>query len=533
MEQSDFLELNLLENNDYAGHWDVPLNDSFRVIDEEAEEIATELLDVPGTGYDGHLRGSLASLEQRLNVGLWPNGEIKFNSDDLTKSRYTRAQYTDSNYTPANIHSRIEIQEEKSFVDEALKKSMDTSGGNIAKAFLRHDRRTTVDASMNRRYSLSSGDLSDFYFPNGDISTNITYGGAGTILVNSLGLMQINGVIFNHTITLSVDATPIGTDRRYILYAGNIYSPTGYDCQLIRDSTVTGNLGSAVTGSSTFTSTSIGSFAGMGNNKWIPVPRQVLRVNDGVRTYDYSIKSVVGNSVDIFGKFEKDFTNCLWEIYDFTQPFFQLTSIVPIFSIDEDQGYMNSLLSEMGQGSMPIAFIHIDAAENFRVTAPYMGAGYTKHRLVTPDYNDTGFLGPGATDTKWSTTLTDVSVGKIKAISVITLESLDDGVSKRYYFNVNPTRYWIVGVMTAPLWMQAFKVGVRNLIDTGGTSFVDFGATNLCELTLYHPDYNDKLTSGGVLGTANHWTTPYGLYEDNFLTWSYQLEYLGILIELL
>jgi len=534
MEKSDFLELNLLQNNDYAGHWDVPVNDSFRIIDAEAEEVATELLTTPANGYNGKLKGTAASLEARLNVAMDNSGAIKFNNDDLEISRYSRIPYADPLYLPSNIHSRIQRAEESRTVSDSLKDSIQNAGGNTKEILSLHDRNSATDNVMNQRYASISG-IDDFHFKHGAISSFFSYdNGTGIVSVAGLGVMQIRGEIYNHTRQFRL-ATTIGTNRYLTIWARNVYIPGYYDCQLIRNSVVTGNAGSATVSGEYFDSTGIGSFLGIDNNRWIPSSGQILRVSTGSRTYDYKIRTVEANRLKIYGKFEVAFSGCSWEVYDLTQPVFHVTS--PILGNPADWTVMSNCLSTTaGEGKIPVALVHIDSSENFRVTSPFGSKSlsqFSKYELINPDYNENGKLGVDGTLTEWSTTLSDYSVGRIKSTKVIVLESWKDSaapLSKKYYVTIDPTRCVPIGSPSLPYWLNSFKIAIRPVVGASSGSVIDFDPLNSCTIRLFHPDYADEKVSGG--GAAASWWTSRTANEDALTVgYTYKLEYLGILVE--
>lgn len=518
MQYSDFLELNLLENNDYAKHWDVPINDNFRAIDGEFDEIATELLVDPSLPYDGKLRGSRLSLEDRLNNAMDAAGGILYNSYDLDKSKYSRKPWT----VPDNISDRIAKLEEDSYVNDRLKYSLAASGGISQYARYTNDRTPGAGSRQTKRFETNGVDLHSIHYRTcaaSDFSVDVAL---RTIDVPALGFMQISGILYNHTIPFQT--TYAAGSVFYYLSASCAATggPGEVDCQNIRNSTVTGNTGVCSYGNDKFISVGIGAASSGVNNDWQPSIGQILRVFDSVNYHDYQIKTVEADAIYVHGKFEfgDAVTPYTWEIFDFTQPVFTLIGLNPT----NETIYNISLLTSTLKTNVPLAYITLDLP-GYRVSFPsIIQAGYSQYKLLTPTFDSSGFLGGmGAGSTSFDQVeLEDLSAASIKSIHVIALEKyLFGGLASnpRYFISIDPVREISVSGLT--YYAQSFQTYIAQ-ISTGThmdlvSSPGSVGMTT--NIVIEHPDYADA-------GPASHWTSLGALTNKT-------LEYLGVLVELL
>ena len=518
MDASDFLELNLMENNDYAGHWDVPLNDNFGIIDAECDEIATELLVDPSLPYDGKLRGSRGSLEDRLNNAMDMHGNVLYNSYDLEKSRHSRKPWT----VPSNISDRIAKLEEDSYVSDRLKYSLTASGGAIAGVRYVNDR-SLGTARQVKRFDVNGVDLQSIHYRScsaADFSVDV---GTRTIDVPAMGFMQISGIMFNHTIPFT-HVYSTGAYKHITMYAAAYIAPGAgvVDCQNIRNSTVTGVSGVCSYGASTFTSVGIGAVSGA-NNDWQPAVGQLLRIFDSVNYHDYTIASVAADSVDISGVFEfgDGVITYTWEIFDFTQPVFYFTETLPT----NETIYQGALLAASSEALLTMAVILVDAAA-YRVSFPSVYQnGYTRYKLLSVDFSPLGHLGgmPAGSTSFASSELEDLSAASIKSIHVIVLEKYLSGgfvTQPRYFISIDPVREITVSGFT--YYAHSYQTYIAQ-ISTGAPMdrVVSPGSAGMTtNITIEHPDYGD------VGGLRSYWTSLGGATDKT-------LEYLGILIELL
>ena len=528
MEQSDFLELNLLSNNDYAGHWDVPLNDSLRMLDAEAEEVATELLDTPGGGYSGQLRGGHASLQERLDT-IEDSGLV-FNNDangfsDLEKSRYSRKPWT----VPANICDRITKCEESDYVDDSLKASIAASMGAASYIKRRLDRASGLGVKGRRYSGDTSVDLENFYFRGDSAATLITHTGVNEITIGALGLMQIGGNLFHHTRTGTVPVIDAGS-HMYVVSASASDATAELDCQLIRSSASAGcSAGVFSEGSSIFTAAGAVNLddADIGNNHWRPQAGQILRIDFAGAYYDYQIKTVGGGGtgiVEIYGKFEIDsgISSYDWEVYDFTQPCIKVNEI---FTADTTHSAAYYSLSK-SVAELVLAVVHVEAG-NIRVTMPAMASNVTKSFLLQPTFLPTGHIGAGTIE---DMEVEGVSASNIKDMKVITIERIRQiGPPDVYHYvtSVNPKRrVTLAGV--GDFFLDSFHVVNYGTIESNtGDQIINYGTigpgVGNTVIRLVHPDYADAPGD-------TYWS-----YDPDVVACpqdGYSLLFVGILVEL-
>jgi len=523
MELSDFLELNLLANNDYAKHWDIPVNGNFKNIDSECEEIATELLADPTLPYDGKLRGSAASLEDRLNVAMDANGNILYNDYDLEKSRYSRKPWT----VPSNIHSRLSMLDSEEYVNDAIKTTLGSgSGADASHKYVkyRHDRSAAVSTVTPQTMKYSSGmgvDLGAFYFRTKNDTDLVSYDNiTGEVTIQPLGLMQIGGNLYKHTVPCTYSTTP-GVEYMLSLYAMTYKTGAEIDTQFIRDSVVTGNTGSATIGTSVFSSVNIGANLWPGvNNKWTPTEGQILRLSDGAVTYDYYIKTVNTDSVEISGKFDRDFAaGTSWSVYDFSQP---LILIIPraltwatVDTVTSSLGASAQYLLSLGEIVISTTGSH--RASFFRQTNPLMKNAYVYPVTFFSD-GDIGVPG-GVSET--IALDNDTSMIGIKSIGVIAVERKMTGFAPtEFKISYDPTR--ALSISAGPnYYLHSYQVYIKGTLHPAMTNINGWDITSN-ELEIVHPDYED----GGGAGSGSGWSM-------SSATSGYSLEYLGIVVQLL
>jgi hypothetical protein len=530
MEPSDFLGMNLLSNNDYAEHWDVPLNDSLRIADAEFEEIATELLTTPAGGYSGQLRGTHSNLQNRLDSIEDPvSGGLIFNDHDLEKSRYSRKPWT----VDDDIQARIAQCEEANYVEDSFKRSISTGAGFVPYARARLDRLSGSGVKGRRYSSGSSVDLDNFYFRNADVTTLITHTGVNEVTVWGLGLMQLGGNLFHHTRSGTAFVTDIGS-HTYRVTASPSNPVATIDCQFVRSSVSAGcSGGSFVEGGSTFNSAGAGVGIGdpdVGNNHWRPVAGQILRVDFSGSYYDYVIKSVDpgGASVEIDGKFEIDSLGgmCDWEIYDLTQPCINVTEVLAANTTEDAMQYSLAKLIP----DLVIAYIHVEAGV-IRVTCPVQNDFINKTMLLQPTYYATGHIGPAPGGTVEDMELEGVAAANIKDVKVVSVERIYKNLATdvyHYVVSVNPKRRVTIGGLD--YFLDSFHaVHYQTIESDTGDKIVNLGTigpgAGNTVIRLVHPDYGDD-------GATNS----YWAYDTDVVAgWpidGYELVYLGVLVEM-
>jgi len=529
MQYSDFLHMNLMDSNDYAEHWDVPLNDSLRIADTEFEEIATELLATPSGGYAGQLCGKHLNLQERLNSIEDPvDGGLIFNDHDLEKSRYSRKPWTVTD----DIQARIAQCEETNYVEDSVKRSISAGSGYVSFAKYRLDRLSGAGVKGRRYSSGSAVDLDNFYFRNKDATALITHTGVNEITISGLGLMQIGGNLFHHTRAGTVPVIDLGS-HAYCVTASASNPAAALDCQLIRTSLSAGcSAGTFTEGGSTFSATGGGvgiGDASVGNNNWQPVAGQLLRVDFSGNYYDYIIKSVDpgGASIEIDGKFEIESGGfpCDWEIYDLTQPCIDIREIVSANITEDAMQYgFAKVVAEL-----VIAYVHVEAGV-IRVTCPVQNDFINKTMLLQPTYYATGHIGPAPGGTLDDMELEGVSAANIKDVKVITVERIykNDATDVYHYVvSVNPKRRVTIGGLD--YFLDSFHaVHYQTIESDTGDQIVNLGTigpgAGNTVIRLVHPDYGD------ATGTT------YWAYDtDVVAAWpidGYELVYLGVLVEM-
>lgn len=529
MQYSDFLELNLLSNNDYASHWDVPVNENLTTLDAHLKELAEELITAtsPWPGYIGQLSGGgYASLQERLDAISDPaGGGLIFNSDDLEKSRYSRKPWTVSD----DIHARLQKLEEDAYLEDGVKGSIASGAGLIPFVKSRFDRVSGAGVK-GRRYSDGTGtDLDNFYFRNADVSTLITHTGVNELTIDPLGLMQIGGNIYHHTRSCTVPVVDAGSHTYRIVATPGTPAAT-VDCQTIRTSAVTTVGGTFVVGGNTFNSAGCAA-ADVGNGDWQPATGQILRITYGADTYDYVIKTVVANDdLEIFGSFEIDAGGVPqdWEVLDLSQPCITITEVLVADVTNDAMTYMYAKTA----AELVIAYVHVEGG-NTRVTCPVQNGFINKSMLLPVTFYATGHIGPAPGGTVEDVELEGIAAANIKDIKVVTVERIYENLATdvfHYVTSINPKR--LVTIAGAgDFFLDSCHVAHYGTIesDTGDqiTNYgtIGPGAGGGTVIRLVHPDYGDD----GAVNT-------YWAYDTSMVAaWpidGYELMYCGILVEL-
>lgn len=493
MRLSEFLKLFLLGKNDYADNWDTPLNANFEKLDTVIQELEQELVTDPEDGVTGKLAGNFDSLQSRLNAFCNPvNGKVVFNNYDLYQAIYSRKQWeTNTN----SISHRMSLCEEDRYVDDLLKRSL------IGSEIRRRLALDSGDSVRGRRYSGSGDvDLHNFYFRTQPISSLFSVLSPGVISCSSLGLMQIGGLLYSHQRPFTFEIATSGT-HYYVLCATNNISPMGLNilCQQIRSSSSTGCSGASLqSGSSTIIADNIGT-DDVENNHWKPVQGQIFRVFVDGKSYDYPIKSVSTNSIEIYGVV--DIPNVSgasydWAIVDPTQPVFKLEEIInPTY---------DSFVRALGKSyaDLPVAFIYQN-----NLNVQFFGTfGTTRGRvfLWNPAFNSNGKLDGGLINF----TIDSDIVPNIKSLHVVTVEKNGDN---KFVVAIDPKRK-----TSDNLFANSFSIAVVKSTTTG--EYLDSGTH---EIRLVHPDYGDSS------GAYSYWTTDI----ESFAT-GYELMFLGLIVEL-
>jgi len=333
MEYSDFLELNLPASNDYAGHWDVPANGNLVMIDDECKEIATELLTTPAVGYNGKLKGSKASLEARLNVGLEATGAIIYNGNDLDKSCHQM-----DGFETTAIHTRLANVDRREFVNARLRYLQQTvASGEYLNKIDGYDPTSILSDTDTSRYADNFAQRygSQLFCFGTECQDPVMVGGLPFLEIRPMGWCSIGGRLFYHKnssyntmavdgqwqVTLTeeplVGAGTISIDNRVIRSWDSISGPCG--------------LGSTTPYGTVFTAANIG-IVSSGNNDWTPEVFQILRVEISSGVYEeYLIKSIIGNnSVGIYGEFPYagGLAGKFWWVLDYTIPCVNLSPFV-------------------------------------------------------------------------------------------------------------------------------------------------------------------------------------------------------------
>jgi len=517
MEQTDFLELNLPENNDYAGHWDVPLNGSLIMIDDEFEEIATELLTTPANGYAGTLKGSAASLEARLDVGLEATGAIIYNSNDLDKSCHQM-----DGFETTAIHTRLANVDRREFVNARLRYLQQTvASGEYLKRRESYD--TAVTDEITRFATEFGLDFTSQVFGFGlDFNDPIYSGG---LEVCSVGWASIAGELFYHKnscyfagldeayyhVYLSQDplAVPVDVDytvdARLIRYYGSTYGGGTY------------GTGNATINTSIFNVTGIGDGEpGNENNNWQPSANQILRISTGGVSFDeYLIKTVGADSVTIYGEFPYEVSSYIWWILDYTQPCVSVKKYIHSTAAFRNiiTGFYNSNMKMLHAMTV---FIKNSTADVSFVKSSMGSSSKSNPRYAFIDCSAAAFV-----NNKLSIPFTTDSTTKIRKLSVVCIEGLNDwGVSTSYSISVDPSRLTDMG-LASDILIPSTSVQFRvNLSAVGGNPDAWWNSENfiLGEIIV---------TCNSALGTES-W-----IYTENEIAMKNYLgkQWWGILIE--
>lgn len=312
MEKTPRLDLNKPAKNDYQGAWHLPLNDNFQKVDEEFQGLAVELVGGSTTDYTG-LKGSEASLKDRLNNGLNADGTLNFNDGDLETARYSELGLASTTTITGRIH---ELEKQIQLVSRLRKFAYGTTG--LARNLSRTGG-TPVSESGDEIYPVQSRFRTD------GVGTATISG--GQISITPKYQFMLAGRMYNLTRPVNIS---IPTSDHYLLAAHPIRSGYGghnsVDASIVRTNTTGSGLtgtGTAVKGSNMFSATGIGR----------PTPA-VFSYNDDCQpevgmtlqiagdTNVYVIKEIHVDYILIYGTFVQDYTSVAWTVRDYTQPCF-------------------------------------------------------------------------------------------------------------------------------------------------------------------------------------------------------------------
>lgn len=317
MDKTTVLELNKPAHGDYAGRWDVPLNENADLVDAEISALRSELAGSSAAPITGLLKGSTASLAARLAVGLDAAGNIIFNGNDLEYSRYSGLDY-DSSFAYDDLHRRIEGLEKRLMVADAMQ---------IGSTDLRD--------KMNRWIGteFTPGAQSSLFSPNMQYLDKLTITSDGTnITVGPTGGSPnyaefiIGGNYYNLTRNVLTACSPTG---KGILYATVPNAPV--------------ELTSAVADGATTAGLSVLTVTG---------PLAVLAdVDDGMvleltevstsKVYRYKIRATTNSTITVYGKFQRSFNagDTNWKILAITEPKLDVeTLVLPVTITDPSEG---------------------------------------------------------------------------------------------------------------------------------------------------------------------------------------------------
>lgn len=313
MDKTTTLSMNKPANGDFTGHWDVPLNENADLIDAEVTASRTELTGQSAAAITSYLKGSTASLATRLDVSLNNDGSLKYNDDDLEKSRYSGLEYRVSDPYD-DIHKRIEALESRVMVRDEID---DLSG---------------TCANLVRRASSMGFDAGEL---GAAVSPNMMYNGnlIATVVgpdINISCTTEQEFVIGGKLYSLKPGRTIVvatGGMTKGVLYAQG-WNGAG----TASGSNPSGGMIISGTGNATI-STSV--FTGTGSTSEIE-DGDILVVYDGSAIYRYKILSVSGLDITIYGKFPKAFVTKGYEVYRMTEPKFKFVDTTTAGSIGTD-----------------------------------------------------------------------------------------------------------------------------------------------------------------------------------------------------
>lgn len=312
MEKTTRLELNQPAKNDYQGAWHLPLNSNFDLIDQEFQDLATELVGGATTDFTG-LKGSEASLKDRLNVGLNSDGTLNFNNGDLETARYSELGVESTTSVTGRIHETEKMMQ----IAARLRKVAYTSN-SLARNLSRTCSGTPESEAGDAVYPVQSR-----FKPLTGAGIAIA---AGVITITPPYEFMLAGRVYKLTRPVVIN---ISSSDHYLLAAHSIRSGIGawnnVDASIVRTNTTPSGstgLGTTTKGSDIFTATGIGSVTPAVvtyNDDCQPEDGMLLQITGD--TNKYVIKSVIDDDhVRIYGTFVQDYTGVAWTVRDYTQP---------------------------------------------------------------------------------------------------------------------------------------------------------------------------------------------------------------------
>lgn len=320
MEQTTRLDLYKLANGDYANHWETPTNANMQAIDDEFAGLATELVGSTTGAFTG-LKGTEASLVDRLNNAMEDTGDIKYNSGDLDKSCHQM-----DGFETTEINDRLGNIDRREFVNARLRYLQRTiASGEYLHKLDAYDPTSALPALDQNRYVESfSQRYGSQLFCFGTDCTDPTAAAGNVLEINPMGWCSIGGRLFYHK-NISY-YTFLATGRFSVLLSEEPITgaTVNIDNRLIRSHVATGNTGDTTIGGSLFASAGIGAVSSViANNDWQPEVFQILRIEVTPGVFDeYMIKAVNAGSVEIYGEFPYNpgLVGRNWWILDYTIP---------------------------------------------------------------------------------------------------------------------------------------------------------------------------------------------------------------------
>jgi len=462
MEQTTRLDLYKLANGDYANHWETPTNANMQAIDDEFAGLATELVGSTTGAFTG-LKGTEASLVDRLNNAMEDTGDIKYNSGDLDKSCHQM-----DGFETTEINDRLSNIDRREFVNARLRYLQRTiASGEFIKNRESYTGPTGVEA--NRYVSEFGIGLNTCLFDIvGDVNAP-TQDTPGVLSINPLGWCSINGQLYYHKNTSYSNMVSPNT-YLVILSPDSTALPGTIDNRLIRSHVATGNTGDTTIGGSLFASVGIGAVSSViANNDWQPEVFQILRIEVTPGVFDeYLIKAVNAGSVEIYGEFPYNpgLVGRNWWILDYTIPCVTVSTYTP--------GNISSTMSSFYTYSAHFLHSHAVAFSN---AAPYFntvkigGVSATLHGNPLYKFIDcTSIVTFGAVTANKATLVASEGPFRIKNVTILCMEAnnapMGPAYQTEFMFASNPCRLLDldIGGVPTPCLIPSVTASIKRLV---------------------------------------------------------------------
>ena len=333
-----FLNLILPELNEFINSWNSPVNQNMESIDDFCDDLYESLVGSSATSTWASLRGSLASLADRLDVSLNADGTIDLSaSPDLLAVAVSA--YTGSFSAPIDRLNDTD----KRIYDATLPATgnrFDPIPASGPTAGFPHGDLESGIAVRDAYYGISGEQGSSPHLAASWSPGLVTGGGGSFITSPSAGKVQLNGLaaptIFNidgHVFRIREDIlldyatiSPAPVDTEYVWFfvdrtAGGYNDPTfrygaavaAKDLRILQSGSANGQ----TSGSIFQSATALFNTATLGKVK----PGDALVIDSGAAAGDYIINTVDSDTqVTIKGVFKADLSSLTWHVQDNWHP---------------------------------------------------------------------------------------------------------------------------------------------------------------------------------------------------------------------